>query len=71
MNLKGRLRSLERAMAVGQACPVCRYGEGMPPKMNVTFDDVKGSATCAGCGRPLVLKVQMWPDGTGEGESAR
>ena len=71
MNLKSRLRSLERTAAVGEQCLVCGYGDGVPVKLRVTFDDVKGSATCAGCGRPLVLKVQMWPDGTGEGESAR
>ena len=73
--LKGRLRALERPMAVGKRCPVCGYGDGAPVKLIGTLDDVKGSTACAGCGRPLdsprAVAQQESTDGTQDGESAR
>ena len=82
MNLKRRLRALERVVAPpDDRCEACGYVPGAPVEFEVTFDELEGPDVCPGCGRPLVLRVQIdspravarpeAADGTGDGESAR
>ena len=75
MNLKTRLRALERAtLPPDDRCGTCGYGTGAEIEFVVAFADeeIDGPDVCPACGRVLVLTLSFDdPPRSGGGWSRR